>query len=158
MSTRGQQLAQQLEQAVQDFEKTVDTLSDDQWRATGPEGWSIAATAQHVSGQFPLEMEYVTAAAEGRPMPAYTWDDINGRNDSRAARNTKSSKADVLRELREQSGSVTAYLRGLSDEQLDRTCELPLAGNAQLSAQQVIESGVLIDHVRAHTKSLTATR
>ena len=37
-----------------------------------PRAGPIAGVAQHVSGQFPLEMEYITAAAEGKQMPAYS--------------------------------------------------------------------------------------
>jgi hypothetical protein len=114
----------------------------------------VAGVAQHVSGQFPLEMEFITAAAEGNEMPAYSWDDINGMNEGRAEKNSAASKADVLGELRAGGSSTAAYIRGLSDEQLDRKGKLGLAGGAEVSAQQLIEGGVLIDHVRGHMKSI----
>ena len=155
MSTRAEDLANKFEQAVNDFAQTIEQIPDDKWSAQGgPEGWTIASVAQHVSGQFPLEMEYITAAAEGKEMPAYSWDDINGRNEARAEKNSAASKADVLRELREGAASTAAYVRGLSDEQLERTGALALAGGANVTAQQLIEGGVLIDHVRGHMQSL----
>ena len=155
MGERAAALAQQFEQAVAEFAETIEKVPDDKWAAKGgPEGWTIAGVAQHVSGQFPLEMQYITAAAEGKPMPAYSWDDINGMNDSRADKNSSATKADVLRELREGAVSTGAYVRSLSDEQLDRTASLPLAGGASVTAQQLIEGGVLIDHVRGHLQSL----
>jgi hypothetical protein len=101
-------------------------------------------------------MQYITAAAEGKQMPAYSWGDINGMNESRAEKNSAASKAEVLRELRDGAASTAAYVRALSDEQLDRTGALALAGGASVSAQQLIEGGVLIDHVRGHMKSLQA--
>lgn len=155
MGERSNALASDFEQAVAELAKTIERIPDDKWTAKGgPEGWTIAGLAQHVSGQFPLEMEYITAAAEGRPLPGYSWDDINGKNDGRAAANSAASKADVLRELREGAASAAAYVRGLSDEQLDRKSPLALAGGAEVSAQQLIEGGVLIDHVRGHMKSI----
>jgi hypothetical protein len=155
MGERSNALASDFEQAVAELVKTIERIPDDKWTAKGgPEGWTIAGLAQHVSGQFPLEMEYITAAAEGRPLPGYSWDDINGKNDGRAAANSAASKADVLRELREGAASAAAYVRGLSDEQLDRKSPLALAGGAEVSAQQLIEGGVLIDHVRGHMKSI----
>lgn len=155
MASRAENLASQFEQAVNDFANTIEQIPDDRWTAQGgPEGWTIAGVAQHVSGQFPLEMEYITAAAEGRPLPGYSWDDINGKNESRAAQNSAASKQDVLRELRDGAASTAAYVRGLSDEQLDSTGSLPLAGGASVSTQQLIEGGVLIDHVRGHLQSL----
>lgn len=157
MGTRAAALADQFEQAVAEFADTIEKLPHEKWNAArGPEGWNVAATAQHVSGQFPLEMEYITAAAEGRPMPSYSWDDINGKNDSRAAANGAVSRADVLKELKEGAASTAAYIRGLTDEQLDSTAELALANGAVVSAQQLIEGGVLIDHVRGHLNSIRA--
>jgi uncharacterized damage-inducible protein DinB len=157
MASRAESLADRFEQAVAEFASTIERIPDDKWTTKdGPEGWTVAGVAQHVSGQFPLEMEYITAAAEGKPLPPYTWDDINARNENRADKNSAASKADVLRELRTGAASTAAYVRGLSDDQLDRTGQLALAGGATVSAQQLIEGGVLIDHVLGHLKSLPA--
>ena len=129
MGSQTNALADQLEQAVAEFAESIEMYPEDKWAAAqGSEGWTVAVIAQHVSGQFPLEMEYITAAAEGREMPAYTWDDINGMNGRRAEANTNASKADVLKELRENATSTAAYIRKLSDEQLDRSAHLSLAG------------------------------
>ena len=155
MGSRAESLADKFEQAVAEFASTIERIPDEKWSAKcGSEGWTVAGVAQHVSGQFPLEMQYITAAAESKPMPSYSWDDINGMNESRAEKNSSASKADVLRELREGAASTAAYVRGLSDEQLERTAALALAGGASVSAQQLIEGGVLIDHVLGHMKSL----
>lgn len=157
MASRAENLVNQFEQAVADFAQTIEQIPDDKWTSQGgPEGWTIAGVAQHVSGQFPLEMEYITAAAEGRPLPSYSWDDINGKNESRAAKNSTATKAEVLQELRDGAASTAAYVRALSDDQLDRAGSLPLAGGASVSTQQLIEGGVLIDHVRGHLESLQA--
>ncbi len=159
MGKRSDALAGQFEEAVADFAKAVEECSDTGWAAIcNAEGWTVAQTAQHVAGQFPLEMEFITAAAEGKPMPAYTWDDVNGKNDSRAARNRSASKAAVLQELRAGAASTAAYLRALSDEQLDRTGALSLADGASVSAQQLIEGGVLIAHVTGHLESIRSAR
>ena len=157
MSQRATELATQFEQAAADFTKTVEGCSDAQWAAAcNAEGWTVAQTAQHVSGQFPLEMEFISAAAEGKPMPGYTWDDVNGKNDRRAAEHANADKAEVLRLLRDGAGPMASYIRGLSDEQLDRTDALPLADGASVSTQQLIEGGVLIDHVQGHLRSIQA--
>ncbi len=155
MGQRAEQLASKFEEAVKEFAEIIQNYPDDKWAdARGPEGWPVAAIAQHVSGQFPLEMEFITAAAEGRDLPAYSWDDINGKNDSRAAANMNASKDAVLRELRDGAASTAAYVRGLSDEQLDRAGKLGLANGAEVTTQQLIEGGVLIDHVRGHMQSI----
>lgn len=52
--------------------------------------------------------------------------------------------------------SGTTARSALSDEQLDRTAPLALADGAGVSAQQLIEGGVLIEHVRGHLNSIRA--
>jgi hypothetical protein len=155
MGQRAAGLADQFERAVGELAQFIEQCPEATWSAIcNAEGWTVAQAAQHVSGQFPLEMEYITAAAEGRALPTYTWEDINGKNDGRAARNKGVSKADVAKELRDGAASTAAYLRGLSDEQLDRKSALALADGAMVTTQQLIEGGVLIDHVNGHLASM----
>jgi len=157
MSKRSEALANRLEQAVEEFAKTIESCTDAQWRAVcNAEGWTVGQTAQHVAGQFPLEMEYVTAVAEGNPMPSYSWDDVNSKNEARAEKNASTTRSDVLKELRARAASTSTYIRALSDEQLDRTAALALADGAIVSTQQVIESGILIEHVTGHLESIRA--
>jgi hypothetical protein len=159
MGKRSEDLAATFEKAVDELAKTIESYPDGQWKTKhGPEGWSVATTAQHVSGQFPLEMEFITAAAEGRPLPGYSWDDVNGKNDDRAAKNKDVTKADVLRELRDGAKSTAAYIRALSDEQLDRTGKLALAGGAEVSTEQLLLGGVLIEHVTGHLQSIRSAQ
>jgi len=155
MSKRSDELAERFEQAVAELMATVERCSEAQWRALcGEEQWTVAATAHHVGAQWPLEREYIVAAAEGATPPTHTWDDINQRNARHAQEFSAASKADVLRLLRDGGPSMAAYVRGLSDEQLDRTAPLALADGASVSAQQLIEGGVLIAHATEHLQSI----
>jgi uncharacterized damage-inducible protein DinB len=155
MGERAEKLAADFQQATADLASEIENTPDEKWQtAQGPEGWTVAATAQHVAGQFPLEGEYIFAAAEGKPMPTYSWDDINHKNDKRAAENTDATKAEVLDLLRTDAAKMAEYVRNLSDEQLDRQVPLALADNAMVTTQQLIEGGVLIDHVRGHLESI----
>ena len=156
MGQRSAALAEQFEQAVADFAKEIEACPDAKWSATTGEGWSVAATAQHVAGQFPLEMEFITAGAEGRALPTYDWDYDNGKNDGRAAKEMTVTKEHVLKTLRDGSASTAAYIRGLSDQQLDNKAPLALANGAEVTTEQLILGGVLIDHVRGHLKSIQA--
>jgi uncharacterized damage-inducible protein DinB len=159
MSERAETLARQFEEASAELAAEIEKTPDEKWQtAHGPEGWTIAATAQHVAGQFPLESEYIFAAAEGKPMPTYSWDDINHKNDTRAAANTNATKAEVLDLLRKDTARMAEYVRNLTDNQLDRQAPLALADGAMVSTLQLIEGGVLIDHVRGHTKSIQEAR
>jgi hypothetical protein len=159
MSQRSTELARQFEQAVAEFGKAVEECSDAQWAAVcNAEGWTVAQTAQHVSGQFVNEMMFITAGAEGKPLPGITMDQLNNMNDTRAAENSSVTKADVLKELRVGAASAAGYIRSLSDEQLDRTGTLLMAGGATVSTQQLIEGGVLIAHVTEHLASIRGAK
>ena len=159
MSKRSIELAEQFEQAVAEFSKAVEACTDAQWAAVcDAEGWTVAQTAQHVSGQFPYEMEFITAAAEGRTMPAVTWEQLNGMNEGRADQNRSATRDEVLRELRTNTASTAAYIRALTDEQLDRTGPLSLADGALVTTQQLLEGPVLIAHLAGHLESIRGAR
>lgn len=155
MGKRTEALATQFEQAVADFARTVEGCTDAQWSAIcNAEGWTVAQLAQHVAGQFPLEMTFITAAAEGKPMPQLTWDQLNEKNEGRAEKNRSATKAAVVQELRTSAASTAGYIRALADEQLDRTGPLSLADGAQLTTEQYILGPVLIAHVTGHLESI----
>ncbi|MEO8457298.1 MAG: DinB family protein [Chloroflexota bacterium] len=156
MGERSKALADDFEKAVAEFADAVEAVPDSKWGTMGADGWTLGVTAEHVAGQFPLEMEFITAAAEGKKMPDYSMDDVNSMNDKRAAKNAGVTKDQVLKTLRDSSASTAAYVRGLSDEQLDRKTAFPLANGAMVSTEQLLLGGVLIDHVRGHTKSIQA--
>jgi hypothetical protein len=155
MGQRSTALAEDFERAMTDLEGAVERCTDAQWNAACPgEEWTVGVTAQHVVGQFPLEFEYLTPISQGKALPSYSWDDINNKNDSRAEREKAVSRADVLKLLRAERTRIGAWLRGLSDEQLDNRQALGLADGAEVSTQNLIEGGVLIDHVRGHAKNI----
>jgi uncharacterized protein (TIGR03083 family) len=155
MGKRTEALATQFEEAVADFAKTVEGCTDAQWSAIcNAEGWTVGQLAQHVSGQIPLEMEFITAVAEGKTMPFVTVDQLNEKNESRAEKNRAVTKAAVLQELRTNAASTAAYIRALADEQLDRTGPLSLADGAELTTEQYLLSGVLIAHFTGHLESI----
>lgn len=155
MAQRSEELVQRFETAIGDLAATAEQCSDAQWQAIcGAEKWTVAATVHHVGAQFPLELEYIKAAAEGAQPPQYTWDDINQKNDARAAANAAISKADAIAGLRAGAATMATYVRGLSDAQLDATAPLKLADGAAVSAQALIEGGVLISHAVEHLASI----
>ena len=157
MGQRTSALADQFESAVSDLAEAIKSVPDSKWGAAcGDTGWTVAQTAEHVAGQFTLEMEYIRAAAEGKPLPSYSWDEVNAKNDTRAAKNASQSKTDILKTLSDGASSTAAYLRAMQDEQLDRTGSLVLADGATVSTEQLIMGGVLIDHVNSHTKDIRA--
>ncbi len=155
MGSRSDALARQLEEAVDEFARAIESCSSADWGvACEPEGWSVAVTAQHVAGQFPLEREIIEAMVRGGKALSYDWDYVNGKNDARAAASANCTKAEVVALLRKDAATMAGYVRSLSDEDLDRSAPFTLAGGASPTAQQLIEGGVLIEHVTGHLASI----
>jgi hypothetical protein len=74
-------------------------------------------------------------------------------NARQAAANAALPRDQILRLLRDHGAMVTAYLRSLSDDDLDRTVILPFFGENPVTAEHVIER-VLIGHAADHANSL----
>jgi hypothetical protein len=154
-STRAAALAERFEKAIDELVAAIEKCSDAQWSAeTAEEGWRVCATACHVGAQFPLELEYISAVAENKPMPGHSWDDIHKRNAGQAERYASASREEAIGLLRDGRRTMGSYVRGLSDEQLDRTAQLALADGATVTTQALIEGGVLIAHAEGHLASI----
>ena len=63
------------------------------------------------------------------------------------------SSGQVIALLRDHGARATEYVRGLSDDDLDRSRPIPVMGDNPTTAEQFIER-VLIGHAEAHLQSL----
>lgn len=157
MSDRAAAIADQLQQSVDELIDLVQACTEGQWQAIcGDEGWTVAGTAHHVGAQLRFEKDLIAAIAEGAPMPAQTIDDVNQLNERRAEQYRAAPKEGVVKLLRDNSAWMSEYVRGLTDEQLDRRGAFPLAGGAEVSAVQLLNGGVLLKHVTGHLASIRA--
>lgn len=151
MSERARALAEQFEQANNDVIAAVEACSDEQWRATcKDEGWSVATTAHHVGGGHAVIADFANKIGNGEAMPPITMEMIDQGNAQHAQQYANCNKAETLAMLREGGAVAASIVRGLSDEQLDRSG--PVLGNP-MTAAQVIEN-ILIGHPRQHLASM----
>ena len=156
MSERADALADKLERVYADVEQAIESCSDDEWRnAWSDEGWSVGVTAHHVAGAHETILGIVQAVANGQPVPSITPEMLDGYNAQHAVEFANTTREDVLALHRPAARATVAAIRGLSDEQLDRTAAIPLIGDAPTSAQQLIEMG-LIGHPTGHLESIRA--
>jgi uncharacterized damage-inducible protein DinB len=158
MGERAETLAQRFEQANNDLIAAVDGLSDSQWQALNKDaGWSVGVTAHHVAVSHPAVAGLVQAIGSGQPLPPITLDMLNQGNAQHARESAGCTKQETLDLLRANGAAAAAVVRGLSDDQLDRTGTMPAFGDAPISAQQVIER-ILIGHPGMHLPGIrTAT-
>jgi DinB superfamily len=154
MSERAQALADRFEQANQAVIDAVEAAPDDAWsRVCEGEQCTVAALAHHIGGAHEPLVEYMARPlATGAPLPTVSTDTIHASNAENAVRNANGSKAGAIALLRDNGAKVSEFLRGLSDEDLDRSAVLPMSGH-EMNAQAFIEH-VIIGHPRQHLESM----
>ena len=152
MSVRGRELATRLDEINQ---QVIDLVSGDaDLSVTCPsEGWTAAAVGAHIGGAHRGILEgLIQPIVAGREVPS-TVGPSNEGNARQAAENAALPREQILRLLRDHGAMATAYLRSLSDEDLDRTATIPIFGENPVTAETVIER-VLIGHASDHANSL----
>lgn len=156
MSERAQELAAQFEQSSRAVIAFAEQCSADDWRlVTEEERWSVGVVCRHIARGFEVHPQLIKQAATGRPMPVgYTWDAIHESNAQQAREWADCTQHETLALLHRYSNEAAAVVRGLSDEQLERTVMSPL-DNVLVSVQQMVEG--MTDHPRAHLTSIQAT-
>ena len=156
MGARAEQLAQRFEDVNRQVMETVQHCSAAQWTATcAGEEWPVRVGASHIADAHRYVRDMVASVAEGRGFPAVSWDEIHAANARMAEQHAATTQEQALEALRANGAQAAAYVRSLSDEQLDRTTPVPLLGNQTLSTQQLIEL-ILIGHPEGHLKSMRA--
>ena len=155
MSQQSQALASRFEQASHEMIATVERCSDAQWKTqTSGEKWSVGVVAHHVAQAHEAIAGFVKMIATGQPLPPLTMDMLHQMNAEHAKQFANCPKAETLALLRKNAAAATSTVRGLSDEQLDRS--QPVMGGPPMTAKQMVEQ-VLIGHLQEHYSSIKAT-
>ncbi len=149
MSERAQTLAQRFDEELQAFIALTEAFTPEQWRQLSTiEGWPVGVVAHHVAIAFPVVTRWIQKVAAGRPV-SLPRSAINEANAQHAQVEGGYAQADTIALLREHGAATAAYLRGLSDEELQQKAPLAPAEGQELSADQVIRHS-LIHHIQEH--------
>jgi hypothetical protein len=152
MSARAKELAARFEQINQDVIDMVSGATDLSVPCPS-EGWTAAAVAAHIGGAHRGILEgLIQPIIAGQEVPSTVGPSDEG-NARQAAANAALPRNQVLTLVRDHGAMATAYLRSLSDDDLDRTVVLPFFGENPVTAANVIER-VLIGHAADHANSL----
>ena len=156
MSKRAQQLAEQTDDAINQTITFVESVPEDKWAALcGPEQCTVAALANHIAGSAVGVLNFlVKPVAEGRPPLPITPDQIHAGNADNARQNANRPRSEVLAELRANGAEASSYVRGLSDDELQRSAVLFFSPEP-VSADFIIEH-VLVNHSLEHLESMRA--
>jgi uncharacterized protein (TIGR03083 family) len=154
MSERARALADDFERANAELIQLVEELSEAQWATrTDAEGWPVAVVARHIAGAHAFIGRRIKAISEGQPLPPMPPGGIDAQNARDAERYADVTRDEVLSLLRTNGADAAALVRGLSDEQLDRTFTRP-DGNTMRVASLI--ENALIGHPIGHGSSIRA--
>jgi uncharacterized damage-inducible protein DinB len=153
MGERGEALANRFEEVNREIISAVEKCSDAQWRTKcAGENWSVGIVAHHLAQGHAQIGRMIQAIGAGQPLPPVTTEMLDQMNAQHAEQHANCTKEETLDLLRKNGTSAAATVRGLSDEQLQRSGTLR-AG--PMSAEQVVEN-ILIGHVNGHLASIRA--
>jgi uncharacterized damage-inducible protein DinB len=156
MSERSQQLADELQQVADEVAAFVEAVPDEVWQRTcTAEHCTVAALACHIADGYSNILDsLVKPIAEEQEGPHFSQEDLAQWNAVAAEANATQPKVVALERLRTQAPPAIAYVRSLSDQQLDRSRSLPFGGDP-MTAEAVI-AHILIGHPRGHMASMQA--
>jgi hypothetical protein len=156
MSKRAQQLADQTDDAITQTVAFVENVPDDKWTAyCEPEQCTVAALASHIGvAASGVLNALVKPVAQGEPPVSITPEQLHAGNAENARKYANRSKSDVVADLRSNGAEASAYVRGLSDEELQRSAVLFFRPEP-VTADFIIEN-VLVNHSLGHLESMRA--
>lgn len=155
MSPHAEALAHRFEETNADFMRFVTGLTDGEWSRHCPnEERTVASLAAHVAGAYLFEMRAFQGIADDQPLPVVQKEWLDRVNAENGAKNARVERDEVLRSLEENAAKAADWVRGLKDEQLERTGAY-IDWVPPMSLERWIER-VLIGHILGHRASIEA--
>ena len=145
--TRGNALADRLEQGARALAAFAAGLTDAEWQTpVPPDGRKIGVIVDHVASVYPVEIQLAQTLAAGQRVTGVTMADVHAMNAAHAKENATVTKEAALEHLRRNSAAAAAAIRDLSDEELERAAEASLYSDAPITCQFMLE-----DHAVRHS-------
>lgn len=156
MSTRAQELAQQLKAFNDRLIALVAATDDEGWRrATESEKWRVGVVARHVGATHYRIVELARMMVAGQPLPAVKEEAILARNEAQAIKHADCTKAEVVAILESNGRAMVDYVAGLGDADLACTADLPAFGG-RITVGQLFET-IVLKSAGGHLASLQQT-
>jgi Protein of unknown function (DUF664) len=146
-SRRAAALAERLVEGAEALYALASGLSEADWQTRLPkDGRKIGVIVNHVAWIYPVEIQVAQTLASGQPVVGLVWDDVHALNAKHAKEADAAGKVATLDLLQRNSAEAAAYIRGLSDEDLDRAAPASLYSDAPVTCQFMLE-----DHAVRHS-------
>jgi len=145
--SRGELLADRIEEGAALLAAFADGLSEAEWRTpvSSSDRRTIGVIVHHVGTMYPVEIDAARAIAAGNAVTEVTWEAVAQLNATHASDQANVSKAAAIELLLRNSRDAAAAVRKFTDAQLDQAAPFSLSFGAPMTAQFVIE-----DHALRH--------
>lgn len=155
-SQRAEALARRFEAARDEFLAFAEGLTSEQWRQIVPEEErTVAAMVHHIAWAYETESDIFRAMAEGVSYAPLTEAGLNQSNYINGEIFENADYAETLALLRTTGEQAAAFIRGLTDEQLDRHGVFMENDPEGGTVAEWIE-WVLIGHIGVHFPAIRA--
>jgi DinB superfamily len=147
ISVRAAALADRIEEGAALLAAFAEGLSEEEWLmpVSATDRRPVGVIVHHVASMYPVEIDAVKAIAAGIAVTDVTWEAVAGINAGHADEHRDVTKSEAIELLRRNSRTAADSVRGLTDEELDRSAPFSLSYGAPMTAQFVIE-----DHPLRH--------
>jgi len=147
-SERAAALADDFAAANADAVSFARSCTDGEWAVPVPgEGWTVGVVLHHIAEGHANSERWLRAMARGEGVTESA-DDIDRANAAHALEAEDAGPALTVALLEANGALLEATLRGLSDEQLDRTAPFGPAGGRELPTVDL--AAVAAGHTREH--------
>lgn len=155
MDQRQNKMAERIQSFSNEVMAYIEKLSDDDWNKSCEwEQWSVGVTAHHIGASHLAIFNIAGMIIKGEPLPQLTMDQINAMSKEQAQEYVNTTPAEVLEQFKKNSASMVAFVKGLSDEQLDSKGSMPAFGG-EVTTEQLIEY-VIFQSAVEHFESIKA--
>ena len=123
--TRAEELAHELETAIDAIDTELREISDERWTSavSGPEGWPVGHVAHHIGEGYLQSLDWITRALnDGKPVELVPAVDIPAINESNARclqQHSGEPREQTMAFMRDSAQRLVEQVRALTDEQLD---------------------------------------
>ena len=156
MTTASKALAARLKAFNDELIRFIQTLDPQTWHKTcDSENWPINVVAHHIGYGHYRAFGLAKQLSSGAPVPEFSHDAVDAMNKAHAAKFADCTKEEVLAILEKYGTAMAGFVDGLTDEQLNRTGNVPAMGGS-FSAKQILEVMVL-ESGEAHMVSMRTT-
>lgn len=153
MSQRVDNIADRVRSFSDEVIAYIELLSNEDWAKTcDAEQWTVGVTAHHIGAGHLRIFKMAEMITRSEALPQLAMDQINEMSNAQARKNTHCTKAEALEQLKTSSAKMVAFIRDLSDEDLDRKGSMPAFGG-EVTTEQLI-GYVLFESAAQHFNSI----